>query len=61
MEKVEDSIENNYYDLGSLELDFDEVARKKIKEKIERNPLANGMTQEENELLLFLLCLSIFS
>ena len=61
MEKVESCIKNNYCAPNILELGFDDVARNKIREILDRNPPENSLTIEENEVLMFLLSRAILN
>ena len=55
MDKIERYPENSYCAPDPLDLGFDEVARKKIRTLLDRNPPKNSLGVEENEYLTFLL------
>jgi len=59
MEKAKNTTQANLQVLDSLELGFDEVAKKRARKHLGLNPLENGTINEEDELLMFLLCRSV--
>ncbi len=61
MEKVESSTKNRFIDLAFLELGYDDIAKKRVREQLGLSPLENEVNNEEDEFLMFLLCRSVLN
>ena len=61
MEKVESSTKNRFIDLTFLELGYDDIAKKRVREQLGLSPLENEVNNEEDEFLMFLLCRSVLN
>jgi hypothetical protein len=55
MEKTKNCSEINFISEISSELGFDDIAREKTRERLDRCLLENALPSEEEELLMFLL------
>lgn len=59
MKKTDNSKRLSFCSLPNLDLDFDDVTRKKLREQLDLNPSGSALGAEESELLMFLLYRSI--
>ena len=59
MEKAKNTTQISLQVLDSLELGFDEVAKKRVREQLGLRSLENGAKNEEDDLLMFLLYRSV--
>jgi hypothetical protein len=55
MEKAKNCCGTNFSSQISLELGFDDIAREKAREQLDRCPIESALSSEEGELLMFLL------
>ncbi len=55
MEKAKNCSGTNFFSQISLELGFDDIAREKTRERLDRCPIESTLSSEEDELLMFLL------
>ena len=55
LEKAKNCSGTNSVPQISLELDFDDIAREKTRERLNRHPMESTLPSEEDELLMFLL------